>query len=146
MGKRIHINDFKSEVFRYNVKTPNGEILDIGMRAPTQGELYDLQIGLPPRPEPPMGFTGTKKGNTLKYEKNYEDEAYQAALSQWLLDQMFRQVALCWDGDFEHDDLGSRAEELRRAPRWITEALYKCFKLVVGNEDETVTVREFHAD
>lgn len=146
MAKRATFKDLNARVFVFEFESPDGECLEVEMRALTPDELLDIDMAVP-TPEAPIVDFKTSDNGEVQPVRDYQDKGYKRALAKAVQERMYRQILRAWqNADVPGETDEERLAEIAALPLWALDGLWQAVKMITEAGVGTLRSRPFHAD
>ncbi len=143
MAKRVSFKDLNARVFVFEFESPDGELMEVEMRALTPDELLDVDMVVQ-MPEAPITDFKTGDNGEVTPVRDYQDKTYKRALTRAGQERMYRQILMAWqNADIPGETDEERLSELAALPMWALDGLWQAIKAVTEAGVGTLKVRPF---
>lgn len=146
MAKRVSFKDLNARVFIFEFESPDGEMLEVEMRALTPDELLDIDMAVQ-TPEAPITDFKTGDNGEITPVRDYQDKNYRRALTRAGQERMYRQILKAWENaDIPGDTEEERLAEIAALPLWALDGLWQAVKRVTEAGVGVLRARSFPTD
>lgn len=143
MAKRASFKDLSARAFVFEFESPDGERLEVEMRALTPDELLDIDMAVS-MPEAPITDFKTGDNGEITPVRDYQDKNYKRALSKAGQERMYRQILFAWqNADIPGETEEERLKEIAALPLWALDGLWQAVKMVTEAGVGTLRARPF---
>lgn len=146
MAKRVSFKDLNARTFVFEFESPDGETMEVEMRALTPDEMLDVDMAVT-APEAPVTDFKTGDNGEITPVRDYQDKHYRRALTRAGQERMYRQILKAWqNADIPGDTDEERLAEIAALPMWALDGLWQAVKRVTEAGVGTLRARTFPAD
>ena len=144
-------NDFKPQVYEYEVVTPDGSTLDFAMKALTPAELLDIDLRHK-RPDPeivefrPPEKKGDKPSPIYESDPDAPDDAkerWSRKMNMWLQEHRNIQTIQALQMDIPGETEAEKLEALTELGAWAISAFSQALSLVTTTPRGALNARSF---
>lgn len=151
---RATFDDFKPQVYEFEVEAPDGSMLEFEMRALTPAQLLAIDLAHP-RPQPRVYDFHAPKGKGEKPEPRYSSDEdappevraeWTRAVNEWLQDHRNRQILAALQMDIPGETDEERIEAMASLGAWAISAFSRAVQLVIATSEAALKGRSFQRD
>jgi hypothetical protein len=146
VAKRVIFKDLNARVFVFEFESPDGELMEVEMRALAPDELLDIDMAVA-TPEAPITDFKTGDNGEVQPVRDYQDKGYKRALTKAGQERMYRQILKAWvDPDIPGDTEAEQLAEIAALPLWALDGLWQAVRRVTEAGVGTLRARTFQPD